>query len=182
VEAYLQDQAVQHGWDATILRNGFFYAPDAGHTRVWGEQLLAGKMPIVGGGVLGRRDAELSLVHVDDAARAFATAIDHGLAGVYHIVDDEPVTGADLFTEFARLLDAAEPSRMPAWLARLFIGKVNAEGFTSPFPTTHEAFTQATGWEPRYPTYREGLQQVVETWAHDGTIVETAEGYSWTGG
>lgn len=181
VEAYLEETAARTDWEATVLRNGFFYAPDAGHTRLWGEQLLAGDLPVVGGGLLGRRDAELSLVHVDDAARAFAAAVDERLEGVYHVVDDEPVTGADLFTEFADLLGADEPGRIPAWLARFFVGKVNAKGFTSPFPTTSERFERATGWEPQFPTYREGLRQVLDAWENDGTVTETADGYAWNG-
>lgn len=181
VEKYLQRQESRRPWDATVLRNGFYYAPDAGHTQFWGEQLLAGDLPVVGGGLLGRRDAEMSLVHVDDSARAFADAVDQGLAGLYHVVDEEPVTGADLFTEFADLLDAEEPSRIPAWVARFFVGKVNAKGFTKPFPTINEKFRQETGWEPKYPTYQEGLRHVVDTWTNDGTLVETAEGYSWNG-
>lgn len=181
VEAYLQEQADRRSWDATILRNGFYYAPDAGHTRFWGEKLLSDDLPVVGGGFLGRVDAPMSLVHVDDSARAFADAIDQRLTGLYHVVDDEPVTGADLFTEFAALLDGPEPGRVPAWLARFFVGKVNAKGFTSPFPTTNEAFARATGWRPQYPTYREGLCQVVDTWANDGTLRETADGYEWSG-
>lgn len=181
VESYLQEQSSSSSWDAAVLRNGFFYAPDAGHTRFWGELLLSGDLPIVGGGWFGRRDAEMSLVHVEDSARAFADAIDHGLDGVYHVVDEEPVTGADLFTDFAERLDAPDPSRVPGWLARFFVGNVNAKGYTSPFPTTNEQFKQATGWTPKYPTYRDGLEQVVETWENDGTLVQTTDGYEWNG-
>lgn len=181
VESYLRTEAERHAWEPAILRNGFYYAPDAGHTRFWGEQLLSGDLPIVGGGLLGRSDAAMSLVHVDDSARAFATAIDEGVTGLYHIVDEEPVTGADLFTDFADRLGAEEPSRIPGWLARFFVGKVNAKGFTSPFPTTNERFKQETGWEPAYPTYRDGLQQVVETWVNEGTLTETTDGYAWNG-
>ncbi len=172
VEDLLRKRAARDGFDATVLRCGFFYAPDAGHTRFWGEKLLAGDMPVVGGGLLGRRDASLSFLHVDDAARAFAGPLDADASGLYHVVDDEPATGAEFFEEFADLLDAPEPRRIPGWLARLFVGKTNAKGFTSPMPTTSERFRRDVGWEPAYPTYREGLRQVVETWREDGTLRE----------
>jgi nucleoside-diphosphate-sugar epimerase len=181
VEDLLEERARADGFDATILRCGLFYAPDAGQTRLWGEQLLAGDLPVVGGGLLGRRDAELSLVHADDAARAFADAVDAGAAGLFHVVDDEPATGASLFRTFADLLEAPDPGRIPGWLARLFVGTVGANAFTTPTRTTNERFREAVGWEPAYPTYREGLRQVVETWAADGTIERTPEGYEWTG-
>ena len=172
VEDLLRDRADNEGFDATILRCGFFYAPDAKDTRAWGERLLDGDLPVVGGGVLGRQDAELSFVHADDAAAAFVAAIEREASGIYHVVDDEPVTGAAFFETFADLLDAPEPSRIPAWLARFFVGKINAEGFTSSMPTTNEKAKRGLGWEPTYPTYLDGLKHVVETWRADGTLAE----------
>ncbi|RBI59195.1 NAD(P)-dependent oxidoreductase [halophilic archaeon] len=175
VEDVLQERAARDGFDATVLRCGFFYAPDARDTRTWGERLLDGDLPVVGGGLLGRQDAELSFVHADDAAAAFVAAIETEAGRTYHVVDDEPVTGAAFFEAFADLLDAPKPGRIPAWLARFFVGKVNAEGFTSPMPTTNEKAKRELGWSPEYPTYRDGLEQVVETWKVDGTLAELGD-------
>ena len=179
VEDLLAEAGADRGFDVTVLRCGFFYAPDAAHTRQFGRDLLAGDMPIVGGGLLGRRDAELSLVHADDAARAFAEAIDAEASGTYHVVDDEPVTTATLLSALADRLDAPSPSRVPGWLARFFVGTETVATLTNPMPTTSERFRQDVGWEPRYPSYREGLDQVVATWLDDGTFRETADGYEW---
>lgn len=170
VETYLQESAAKRQFEATILRTGFYYAPDASHTRLWGEQVLSGDLPIVGGGPLGRKDAEMAFLHVDDSASAFADAIDQNATGIYHVVDDEPVTGAEFFTEFAELLGASKPRRIPGWLARFFAGKMIVDFFTSPFPTTNEKFKREVGWEPTYPTYREGLEQVIKTWENEGTL------------
>lgn len=113
-EDFLQGSAEAQDFDLSILRCGFFYAPDAAHTREWGERLLDRRLPIVGGGLLGRRDAELSFVHPDDAARAFAAVVDAGATGLYHVVDDEPVTPAAFFETFADLLEAPTPFASPA--------------------------------------------------------------------
>jgi nucleoside-diphosphate-sugar epimerase len=172
VEDLLDRRAAEDGFDAAILRCGFFYAPDARDTRGWADRLLDGDLPVVGGGPLGRRDAELSFVHAEDAAAAFVAAIEAGASGTYHVVDDEPVTGAAFFERFADLLDAPEPGRIPAWLARFFVGKVAAELLTSPMPTTNERARRELDWEPEYPTYREGLRGVVATWQADGTLAE----------
>ncbi len=172
VEDLLVERATEDGFDAAVLRCGFFYAPDARDTRDWGERLFDGELPIVGGGLLGRKDADLSFVHADDAASAFVAAVEAEASGLYHVVDDEPVTGAAFFETFADLLDAPEPNRIPAWLARFFVGKVNAKGFTNPMPTTNQKAKRELGWEPAYPTYREGLRQVVETWEADGTLAD----------
>ncbi|QLG28994.1 NAD(P)-dependent oxidoreductase [Halorarum halophilum] len=181
VEDLLQDAASEHGFDVTILRLGFLYAPDAGHTRQMGEGLLSRDLPIVGGGLLGRRDAELSLLHADDAARAFVEAIGADATGLYHVVDDEPVSVADFFSAFAAELGAPKPRRVPGWLARFLVGREQVNVLTKPFPTTATLFRRDVGWEPSYPTYREGLAQVVGRWADDGTIRRTGTGYEWVG-
>lgn len=181
-EDLLRDAASERGFDLAILRLGFLYAPDAGHTRQMGEQLLSGDLPVVGGGPLGRRDGVLSLLHAEDAAAAFADAIDASATGLYHVVDGESVTTADLFSAFAAELGAPEPRRIPGWLARFFVGKEQVNVFTKPFPTDADRFRRNVGWEPTYSTYREGLTQVIDAWESDGTIRETPSGYEWVGG
>lgn len=171
-EDYLREAASEYGFDATILRCGFFYAPDGAFTHQLAENLLEGDMPIIGGGLLGRRDAELSMLHADDAGRAFADAIEAEATGLYHVADEERVTLADYLSYFADLIDAPEPSRMPGWLVRFFVGKEAVNMLSKPMPTSAEKFRADVGWEPEYPTYREGLEQVVETWEADGTLAE----------
>jgi nucleoside-diphosphate-sugar epimerase len=170
VEDLLAEASERHALDATILRTGFFYGPDGRHTRLFAENLLAGDLPIVGGGALGRRDAELSLLHLDDAADAVRAAVETGVGGCYHVVDERPVELGTYLTTFAELLDAPAPRRIPWWLARPLAGKDMVRFLTNSFPTTNERFREATGWEPRYRTYRDGLEQIVERWSQNGTL------------
>ncbi|UTF53316.1 NAD-dependent epimerase/dehydratase family protein [Natronosalvus rutilus] len=172
VEDLLERHANTDGFDAAVLRCGLFYAPDARDTRAWAEGLLEGRLPIVDSGLLGRRDAELSFVHADDAAAAFVAAVAAEASGRYHVVDDEPATGAAFFETFAALLGAGKPRRIPGWLARVFVGEVTARMMTSPMPTTNAKAKRELGWEPEHPTHRDGLKQVVETWESDGTLAE----------
>jgi nucleoside-diphosphate-sugar epimerase len=172
VEDLVSERGEKHGFDAALLRTGLFYGPADGMTRQFAGQLLAGDLPVIGGGVFGRQDAELSLVHVDDAASAVGHAVASGVDGCYNVVDSEPVTVADYLRRFADLLGAPEPSRVPWWLARPFAGKDAVRFMTSPMPTTSERFCEGTGWQPTYETYREGLKQTVETWREDGTLAE----------
>jgi len=171
----------ERGFEPVVLRCGFFYARDSAHVRTFGERLLDRDLPVVGRGLLGRRDAELSLLHADDAARAFATAVEGEATGLYHVVDDEPVAVADFFGALADRLDAPEPRRVPAWLAKRIADEDAVRLLTSPMPTAAERFKSEFGWEPRYPTYREGLDAVVERWLEEGTLAETEEGYEWRG-
>ncbi|WP_254821208.1 NAD-dependent epimerase/dehydratase family protein [Haloglomus halophilum] len=179
-ERIVERGAEEHGFDSVILRGGWFYAPDTAHTRQFGENLLAGRFPIVGSGLLGRQDATLSFVHVDDAARAFAAAVEGDATGTFHVVDDNPTTLATFLRAFADRLEASEPRRVPGWLARLLMGKASVRLLTNSMPTTNERLREAFDWEPAYPTYREGLDQVVEQWRETDTIRMTGEGYEWT--
>lgn len=181
VERYLTEKRDEYGFEQTVLRCGFFYGPDSAHTRQWGRRLLSRELPVVGDGLLGRGDVTFSFLHVDDAARGFATALDHELTGLYHLVDDASTTTAAFFRQFADLLDVPEPRRLPWWLVRPVLGEVTTNLLRTSMPTTNRRFEQATGWQPKYPTHEDGLKQVVETWRNDGTLEETEEGHVWSG-
>lgn len=171
--------ASEHGFDLAVLRCGWFYSQDSWHTRLLGERLLDRRLPVLGGGLLGRRDAAIAALHVDDAARAFAAAVAGDATGLWHVVDDEPVTGAAFLGTLAALLDAPPPRRVPGWLARPLVGANTVRFFTNPAPTSNERFRAAFGWTPALATYREGLRRVVDRWRERGTLVETDEGVAW---
>lgn len=181
VEDFLADAGPTHGFEPTVLRCGLFYAPDGAYTRRFGQNLLSRDLPIVGGGIVGRKDGTLSMLHADDAARAFSTALEAGIDGLYHVVDDEPVTPGTYFRTFADALEAPPPRRIPGWLARYVIGSETTALLTKPMATSSDRFRAATGWEPRYPTYRDGLEQILETWTTEGTLRSTPDGYVWEG-
>lgn len=178
-ERIVQEGADEHGYEPVVLRGGWFYASDTAHTRTFGEGLLNREIPIVGSGILGRGDATLSFLHVDDATRAFADAAEGDATGVFHVVDDEPRTYADFLQEFAARLDAPPPRRVPAWLARFLVGDNLVRLLTRSMPTTNDRFERAFDWTPRYPSIDEGLDQVVQEWHTDDTLVETEEGFEW---
>jgi nucleoside-diphosphate-sugar epimerase len=180
VEDLLQAREAAGDFDTTILRCGFFYAHDAAHTRSFGEGTIGRRMPILGRGLLGRQDARLSFVHPRDAAAAFVTAIEAEVTGVYHVVDDEPVTFARFLRTLAEKLDAPEPFRMPAWIARPLLGRNSTRLLTEPMPTTNERFRAATDWAPTQQTVEEGLEAIVDRWEVEGTLEATEDGYTWT--
>jgi nucleoside-diphosphate-sugar epimerase len=180
-ERLLLQAGEDHEFEPVVLRCGIFYAPDAAHTRLYGQRLLARSLPIIGRGVLGRMDATLSFVHADDAGRAFAAAIKDEATGVFHVVDDEPVTWARFLNTLATELDAPTPRRVPAWLARLLIDEHLVDLLVCSMPTTSARFRELFDWTPTYPTIDEGLAQVVTRWRERGLVRETGDGYDWTG-
>jgi nucleoside-diphosphate-sugar epimerase len=180
VEEAVHDAGQKHGFDTTILRYGWFYGPRSGQMHNIAENLLAEDLPVIGDGLTGRRgETTISLIHTEDAARAMASAIEADASGTWNVVDTEPVSTDAFFAEFARLLDVDEPGRIPGWLAKFFVGEDMVRFLTNSFPASNDRFVEAVGWEPRYPTYRDGLESIVETWLEDGRLVVTGDGYAW---
>lgn len=171
----------EYGFDVVNLRGGWFYAHDATHTRQFGEGLLARRMPIIGGGWLGRQDATLSMLHVDDATTAYAVAIEADATGTYHVVDDQPVPFARFLERLAAALDAPSPMRIPGWVARIMVGKGTVRFLTNSFPTSNDRFKDDFDWGPTYPTYKEGIDAVVDRWKEEGTIVMEDGEVEWQG-
>jgi nucleoside-diphosphate-sugar epimerase len=157
------EAAGRGGFRAAVLRCGWFYGPDAGHTRMFGRELMKRRLPVV-----GRGEALWACLHTEDAARAFAAAAEGDREGLWHVVDDTPAGAAEVLEEFARQLGAPPPRRAPVWLARLVAGRRAAGFFTRSTHTSNELFRRDFGWEPLYPSYREGLAQVVSAWAAEG--------------
>lgn len=164
-EQIAQRAAERHGFATCILRCGWFYGFDSTHTKTFGRELMRRHMPIIGKG-----DAFWSCLHLDDAAGAFVTATEAGRAGLWHVTDNEPVTVRDTLVTWARKLGAPPPRTVPVWLAKLLAGKNAVDFFTASTRATNARFRRDFNWSPRYPTYREGFDQVVAAW-HSGLSV-----------
>ena len=151
------------GFDTMALRCGGFYSSDGWHTRLLAESLAQGRPVLV-----GRESVLWSLIHAEDAASAFVTAAEAPKTGVWHIVDDRPVRMTEYLGELAKRLDARPPRRMPRWLARMVLGRYGARILSSSFSTSNARFRRDFGWRPSYPTYAEGLEEVVASWQEEG--------------
>jgi len=99
-----------------VLRYGTFYGPGtwyAGDGDI-AEQVRRRRFPMVGAG-----EGVQSFVHVQDAATATVHALAHGAAGVYNVVDDEPLAQREWLTLYARASGPHRPVASPyGWLAR----------------------------------------------------------------
>jgi nucleoside-diphosphate-sugar epimerase len=158
-EAIAREAESAEGFTVSILRGGFFYDSESAHTRMIGDSLRKRQLPVIGGG-----DALWAMIHSDDAASAYVSAAEKPTSGVWHIVDNELVQVRAFLKEFAARLGAPSPRRVPIWLAKWIAGEQAVEYFTRSTRTTNERFRREFGWTPRYPTYREGLQEIVVAW------------------
>jgi nucleoside-diphosphate-sugar epimerase len=158
-EAIAREAESAEGFTVAVLRSGYFYDSESGHTRMIAEALRKRQMPIIGSG-----DAEWAMIHTDDVASAYVAAAEHPKSGVWHIVDNELVQVAVFLKDFAARLGAPAPRRVPVWLAKWLAGEKAVEYLTKSNRTTNARFRRDFSWTPRYPTYREGLEQIVAAW------------------
>ncbi len=143
------------GIDGLALRYGGFYGPGnaLGKGGAMLEAVTKRQMPIVGGGT-----GIWSFLHIDDAARATALAVDRGTPGIYNIVDDEPAPVSEWLPYLADVLGARPPRRVPAWLARLIAGEAAVSMMTKIRGSSNVKAKRELGWKLEYPSWREGFR------------------------
>jgi len=132
-----------------VLRYGLFYgAANDGLI----EPVRKRQFPIVGNG-----DGISSFIHLDDAAAATVLALEDDGAGIYNVVDDEPAPVREWLPVLADALGAKPARRFPRWLARLFAGDAAVVIGTEARGASNAKVKRELGWEPRYPSWREGF-------------------------
>lgn len=135
------------------LRYGNLYGPDASDDMV--AMIRRRMFPIVGDGA-----GVWSWLHVDDAATATVAALEHGTAGVYNIVDDEPAPVSEWLPCLARAVGAKPPFRVPFWLGRLAAGEVAARWMTEGRGASNDKAKRDLHFRPAWPTWREGFRHL----------------------
>jgi nucleoside-diphosphate-sugar epimerase len=146
------------GMEGVVLRYGWFYGPGTYYDRDGSqtEDFHRRRMPIVGKGT-----GIFSFIQVEDAASATVAAVERGDPGVYNVVDDEPAPLSEWAPAFARAVGAKKPRRVPAWLARLAAGSAAVEMTTEQRGASNAKAKRELGWQPRYPSWRQGFADPV---------------------
>jgi nucleoside-diphosphate-sugar epimerase len=158
-EAIAREAESAEGFTVAILRGGYFYDSESGHTRMIADALRKRQLPIIGSG-----EAIWGMIHTDDAAGAYVAAAEKPASGIWHVVDNEPVKVGDFLKDFAARLGAPAPRRVPIFIAKRLAGEQAVAYLTQSTRTTNSRFRQQFGWAPVYPTYREGLDQIIASW------------------
>lgn len=138
--------------DGIALRYGLFYGPGAA-----GEALLDGlrrrRIPVA------THSGVVPWVQIDDAAAATIAALERGRGGsAYNVVDDEPVSMADLLTAMAEAIGAPRPRTIPSWLLTPlpYVKTMMTGGLR----VSNAKAKRELGWSLRYPTYRDGVREM----------------------
>ncbi len=140
--------------EGIVLRYGSFYGPGA--SQVLLDFLRKRRLPVIGGGT-----GIWSFIEITDAAAATVAALERGEPGVYNVVDSDPAPVAEWLPYLASVAGAKPPLRVPAWAGRLLAGEFVVTQMTSARGSANDKARAALGWEPRYPSWREGFRDWV---------------------
>jgi len=143
----------ESGGTGVVLRMARMYGPDPASAD-YIAAVRAKEVPIIGNG-----DNYVSSVHSADVA----TAVLAGLtapAGTYNVADDEPMSAAEVVDSLADQLGVARPSHVPEEDAREALKHLTGL-LTVSQRVANNAFKEATGWNPRFASVREGWADVV---------------------
>lgn len=132
----------------TVLRVSGIYGPGRGY---WFKQFTRGEAVIEGDG-----SRHLNMIHREDVGGAVECAWKRGIPGeIYNVCDNEPVTQRVFFEWLAAELSLPLPPSVPA-----DPDMPRRRGVTNKRISNHKL--RALGWEPLYPTFREGYAAEVD--------------------
>ncbi len=137
-----------------VVRLAGLYGPG----RVVGERALRDSAPMV-----GRPDALINLIHVDDAARLLIAVAESDTAARIELgCDGHPVERLDYYRYLAKLTGLSEPIVLDDAQAQEILG-ISAERLkrTASKRCGNEPTCRRTGWSPRYADYRAGLDHAL---------------------
>jgi nucleoside-diphosphate-sugar epimerase len=145
--------------EGLVLRYGYLYGRGTAYASdgAYADLVRRRGLPLVGGGT-----GVFSFVHVEDAARATALAVERGAAGVYNVVDDDPAPLSEWLPAYAQALGAKRPRRLPRLLVRLSAGRFAAQHATEHRGASNARAKQELGWQPCYPSWREGFRSALD--------------------
>ncbi|MDQ1397052.1 MAG: hypothetical protein QOG64_2311, partial [Acidimicrobiaceae bacterium] len=102
--------------------------------------------------------------HTDDAAAAVVAAV-RAPAGLYNVVDDEPLTRREHFAALAEAFGLKMPKMPGAGLAKL--GGRRSDALARSQRVSNGRFRGVDGWAPQYPSAREGYRAIAAAWARE---------------
>lgn len=139
------------------LRMGSFYGPEAPSS--W-EMLDYARKGI--GALPGARAGYLPQIWLQDAISALLLALTEPVpSGVYDIVDDEPVTRAQMFTLLAHAVGRKRLFVLPDLLMRLMTGAKYADTSRS-LRISNRLFKAVSSWQPTVPNARRGWELMAQ--------------------
>ena len=154
---HLNDLHAQRNLKVIILTAGFVYGPGGLFKTAFYDTLTKNQLRVFGAG-----ENYWSAVHVDDLARSFLKALPSEAYGEnFNVVDDEPIRLRELVDALTKAAGRKRVGSIPPWLIGLMIGGPVVASLTTSFRVSNKKAKTVLGWEPRYPSFRSGVGDVV---------------------
>ena len=142
--------------EGIVLRYGLFYGPGNPATEKMLALVRRRLLPVIRGD-----RSLLPCIHVADAVSATLAALERGAPGsIYDIVDDQPVSMTEIVHVMAEFTGAPRPFTVPAWLPRL-LAPYMARVTSMRLRLSNQKARSELGWRPAFPTWRDGLAQML---------------------
>ncbi|HZS77860.1 MAG TPA: NAD(P)-dependent oxidoreductase [Ktedonobacteraceae bacterium] len=137
-----------------VLRMGSFYGPQVPSAMEQYRMAQKGfaMMP-------GRGEAYLCSIWIEDAARAIVIALVEAPAGIYDIVDDEPLTRDAFATTLAQSVGKRRLFRIPNGILMLLVGALRGVATRSQ-RVSNRRFKELTSWRPTVPNMQKGWSMI----------------------
>lgn len=111
---------------------------------------------------IGKGKNHIPRIYVEDLAKAYLLAIQKKPWGEKFIIaDDTPCTSFEFNNFMADCLDMPHPGRIPSFIVRMVIGKKMLATATMNCIVSNRHAKEVLGWQPDYPSYREGLAKTI---------------------
>ncbi len=149
----LVEEFTAGGGRGIVLRFGSFLAPEAHHMD---DYVRLARTHVAPGA--GRPASYASYVHADDAATAVVAALD-APAGIYNVVDDEPLARREFADAFSAAFGFGHLLITPPPVFKV-LGGSGANYLLRSQRVSNAKFRGATGWVPAYPSAREALAAI----------------------
>ena len=151
----------QAGGRGVVLRFAGFYGEDAPSTH---ETIAMARKRLLN--QIGPGTNYFSSIYVPDAGQAVAAAV-NAPAGIYNVVDDNPVTFAEYLRTLAAAVGAGKPMHLPGFLGGLMFGDV-WKYFSRSQRVSNAKLKQTTDWQPAVPSVKDGWPLVAQALASRG--------------
>ena len=153
---FLERAVLDAPLEGIVVRYGGLYGPGSSETLA--DILRKRMFPVIGDGA-----GIVSSTHIDDAAGGTVAALERGRPGIYNIVDDEPAPSGVFIPAVAEALGAPKPLHIPPWLGRLLAGDVAVTMMTEGRGSSNAKAKRNLGWEPIWPSWRDGFRYGLDT-------------------
>lgn len=157
MEAQILEASRRGAIEGVVLRYGLFYGSGNPMIAQMIRRLRRRMLPVVRGD-----NGLLPFIHLDDAVDATIAALERAPAGsAYDIVDDQAVSMSEVVTLLAEKAGAPRPIAVPSWVPRL-LSPYMAGFMSMRIPLSNAKARAEFGWRPKYPTWREGIAEMIE--------------------